>query len=74
MSGNGRHVLVVCVPDPGERTQNADCDEEVGDHAHYQDSVVVVFVVDEDERDAENEPDKARCCASRVNAAQMLQC
>ena len=68
------HVLVVRITDPRERAENADRDSKVGNDAHDQNCIVVVLVVDEDERDAENEPDKARCCASRMNAAQMLQC
>ena len=47
---------MVRVPDPGERAQDADRDGEVRDDAHDQDRVVVVLVVDEDERDAEDEP------------------
>ena len=65
---------MVRITHPRKGAEDADSDGEVGDNAHDQDCIVVVLVVDEDERDAENEPDKARCCASRVNAAQMLQC
>ena len=52
----GGHVLVVRIAHTGEGAKDADGHGEVGDNAHDQDRVVVVLVVDEDERDTEDEP------------------
>ena len=50
---------MVRIPHPREGAEDADRDGEVGDNAHYQDCIVVVLVVNEDERDAEDKPDEA---------------
>ena len=72
-SGDGSHVLVVCVPYPRECAEDTDGDGEVGDNAHDQDSVVVVLMVNEDESYTEDKPDETRRCAARVDAAKMLE-
>ena len=41
--------LVVCIPDPGKRTQDRDGDRDVCEYAHSQHRVVVVAVVDKDQ-------------------------
>ena len=71
--GDGGHVLVVRITNPRECAEDADSDGEVCDDAHYQNSIVIVLVVDEDERYPEDQPYEARCCAARVNASQVLQ-
>ena len=55
---------MVRIADPRECAEDADRDREVGNHAHDENRVVVILVVDEDERYAEYEPGKAGCCAS----------
>ena len=65
--------LVVRITNPRERAEDADSDSEVGDDAHDQDCIVVVLVVDEDERYPEYQPDEAGGCAAGVNAAEVLQ-
>ena len=67
--GDGGHVLVVRIADPRERAEDADSDGKVCNDAHDQDRIVVVLVVNEDERHTEDEPNEAGSCASRVNAA-----
>ena len=62
--GDGVHVLVVRIAHPGEGAKDTDGHGEVGDNAHDQDRVVIVLVVDEDERYSEDEPYEAGCCAS----------
>ena len=49
----------MCISHPRERACNADSDGEVSYHAHDKHCVVVVFVVDEDEHDSEDEPSEA---------------
>ena len=64
---------MVRITDPRERAENADRDSKVGNDDHDQNCIVVVLVVDEDERYPEDQPYEARCCAARVNASQVLQ-
>ena len=61
------------IPNPRECTGNADGHRQICYDSHDKDRVVVVLVIDEDEGDAEDEPHKARRCAARVNATQMLE-
>jgi hypothetical protein len=67
------HVLVMRIPNPRERTCNADCDCEVGDDSHYEYSIMVILVVNENEGHPEDEPCKAGRCAARMYAAQVLK-
>ena len=61
------------ITDPGERACDADRHRDVRQHAHNEDRVVVILVVDENEGHPEYEPHKAGGRATRVDAAQMLQ-
>ena len=53
------HVLVMRIPNPRERTRNADVYCEIRDDSHNQHGIVVLLVVDEDEGDPEDKPCKA---------------
>ena len=48
------------IPDPREGAGYADGYRQVGNDPHYEDGVVVVLVVDEDEGHPEDKPCKAR--------------
>ena len=47
------------IPYPRKAADDADCHCERSHHAHREDGIIVVFVVDEDQRKAEYEPGKA---------------
>ena len=64
---------MVRVAYPWESARDADCDSDIGDNARDENGIVVIFVVNEYESNAENEPCKSRSRATRVNAAKMLE-
>ena len=64
--------LVVCIPDPWQRTQDRDGDRKVCKYAHNQHHDVIGGVIDEDQDHFENQPHETRDCASRVDPPKML--
>ena len=60
------------IPNPRESTSDADGDRNVGYDSSYENRVVVVLMVDEDEGHPEDKPDKASRSAARVDAANVL--
>jgi hypothetical protein len=64
---------VVGVPYPGEGATYADSNGQIGYHPSDEHRIVVVLVVNEDERDAKDQPHKARDGTPRVDASYMLQ-
>jgi hypothetical protein len=64
--------LVVCVPDPGKRTQDRDDNRKICKYTHNQHRVVIVAVVDKDQDHPEYQPHEARGRASGVDSPKML--
>ena len=60
------------IPNPRESTGNADGDRYVGNDSSYENRVVIVLVVDEDEGHPEDKPHETCCRTARMNAANVL--
>ena len=60
------------IPNPRESTGYAHRHREIRYDSHDEDRVVIVLVVDENERHSEDEPCEAGCCAARVDTAELL--
>lgn len=61
------------IPNPRERTGDANRYRQVRDDPHYQDCVVIVLVVDEDEGHPEKKPCETRGCTPRMDTTDVLQ-
>ena len=50
------HALMMRIPNPRECTRDANGHRQVGYDSHYENRIVVVLVVNENERHPEDEP------------------
>ena len=66
------HLLVVCVPNPRECTQDGDDDEDICRDSSDKNRIMSVLVVDEDEDYAKDEPTATRKCTSAVDSTKVL--
>lgn len=65
-------ILVMGVPYPGECTEGASHDSQVGDNSHNEDGIVGHIQVAEVVDDLKQKPDNTRECTSAMNTTQML--